>query len=121
MNDSKNSSNGLLVLRIPKHIGMEAVEKITQNITPLAESMGLEPMVLDGGADAAVTVDYTPLLTRLCVAVERLVAQGEPPAVPEEIAPPALNARPTGLNSRPSEPKELNAASLADAWARRGV
>lgn len=100
MNDSKNSSNGLLVLRIPKHIGMEAVEKITQNITTLAESMGLEPMVLDGGADAAVSVGYTSLLTRLCVAVERLVAQGEPPAVPEEIAPPALNARPTGLNSR---------------------
>ncbi|MNP45423.1 hypothetical protein D3C76_1393450 [compost metagenome] len=56
--------------------------------------------MLDGGADAAVSVDYTSLLTRLCVAVERLVAQGEPPAVPEEIAPPALNQRPTGLNSR---------------------
>ncbi|MNV83227.1 hypothetical protein D3C71_1770140 [compost metagenome] len=76
------------------------MEKITQNITPLAEEMGLEPMVLDGGADASVSVDYSALLTRLCVAVERLVAQGEPPSVSEEIAPPALNARPTGLNSR---------------------
>ncbi len=100
MNDSKNSSNGLLVLRIPSHIGTDAVEKITRNITPLAEEMGLEPMVLDGGADAAVSVDYTSLLTRLCVAVERLVAQGEPPQLSEEIAPPALNARPTGLNTR---------------------
>jgi hypothetical protein len=101
MNDSKNSSNGLLVLKIPQHLGMDAVEKLTRNITPLAEEMGLEPMVLDGGADAAVSVDYTSLLTRLCVAVERLVAQGEPPAVPEEIAPQALNVRPSGLNSRP--------------------
>ena len=100
MNDSKNSSKGLLVLRIPSHIGMEAAEKITRNITPLAEEMGLEPMVLDGGADAAVSVDYTSLLTRLCVAVERLVSQGEPPTVSEEIAHPALNARPIGLNSR---------------------
>ena len=100
MNDSKNSSNGLLVLRIPSHIGMEAVEKITRNITPMAEEMGLEPMVLDGGADASVSIDYTPLLTRLCIAVERLVAQGEPPQLSEEIAPPALNARPTGLNTR---------------------
>lgn len=100
MNDSNNSSKGLLVLKVPQHIGMEAVDALTKGITPLAESMGLEPMVLDGGADAAVSVDYSALLTRLCVAVERLVAQGEPPAVPEEIAPPALNARPTGLNSR---------------------
>lgn len=100
MNDSKNSSNGLLVLKIPQHIGMDAVEKLTMNIAPLADEMGLEPMVLDGGADATVSVDYTSLLTRLCVAVERLVAQGEPPSVSEEIAPPALNARPTGLNTR---------------------
>lgn len=106
MNDSKNSSKGLLVLRIPKHIGMEAVEKITQNITPLAESMGLEPVVLDGGADAAVSIDYTSLLTRLCVAVEALVAQGAEPdlgsANVAENAPQALNARrtETGLNSR---------------------
>lgn len=104
MNDSNKSSNGLLVLKVPKHIGMEAVEKLTRNIAPLAEDMGLEPMVLDGGADAHVSVDYTPLLTRLCVAVERLVAQGE---VPEglsqnvaENAPQALNARPSSLNSR---------------------
>lgn len=100
MNDSKNSSNGLLVLKIPKHLGMATVQALTENITPLAESLGLEPMVLDGDADAHVSVDYTSLLTRLCVAVEALVAQGEPPSVSEEIAPPALNARPTGLNSR---------------------
>lgn len=96
MNDSK----GLLVLRVPDHIGMQAVEKLTRGITPLAEEMGLEPMVLDGGADAAVHRDYGPLLERLCCAVERLVQQGEPPALPEQVSPPVLNARPSGLNSR---------------------
>lgn len=100
MNDSKNSSNGLLVLKIPQLLGKETVDLLTEHITPIAEQLGLEPMVLDGGADAAVSVDYTSLLTRLCVAVERLVAQGEPPAASEEIAPQALNARPSGLNSR---------------------
>ena len=96
MNDSKNSSAGLLVLRIPQHIGMDSVQKLTRSITPLAEEMGLEPMVLDGGADAAIARDYGPLLERLCVAVERLVQQGEPPAIPEQ----ELNVRPSGLNSR---------------------
>ena len=97
MNDLKNSSNGLLVLKVPKHIGRESVGKLTSGIAPLAQEMGLEPMVLDGGADAHVSVDYTPLLTRLCVAVERLVAQGEPPQLGDanvaEIAPQTLNAR----------------------------
>lgn len=100
MNDSKNSSNGLLVLRIPQILGKETVDLLTEHITPIAEQLALEPMVLDGGADAAVSVDYTSLLTRLCVAVERLVAQGEPPQLSEEIAPPALNQRTTGLNTR---------------------
>jgi hypothetical protein len=109
MNDSKNSSNGLLVLKVPQCVGVRNIEILTEQITPLAESMGLEPMVLDGGADAAVSVDYTSLLTRLCVAVERLVAQGEPPALSEEIAPPALNQRPTGLNSRPTAEDLLRA------------
>jgi hypothetical protein len=100
MNDSKNSSNGLLVLRIPQVIGKSLVDLLTDHITPIAEQLGLEPMVLDGGADASVSVDYTGLLTRLCVAVERLVAQGEPPAAPEELERPVLNARPSGLNTR---------------------
>jgi len=100
MNDSTKCSAGLLVLRVPHHIGMDAVEKLTRNLTPLAEEMGLEPMVLDGGADAAVHRDYAPLLERLCCAVERLVQQGEPPATPGQVERPVLNARPSGLNSR---------------------
>ena len=100
MNDSKNSSNGLLVLRVPLNLEQETVDLLTEELTPTAESMGLQPMVVDNGCDVVVAVDYTSLLTRLCVAVERLVAQGEPPQLSEEIAPPALNQRPTGLNSR---------------------
>ncbi|MNY09127.1 hypothetical protein D3C86_1420200 [compost metagenome] len=91
------------------NIGQETVDMLTKDISPLAESMGLEPMVIDNGGDVTIAIDYTSLLTRLCVAVERLAAQGEPPAVPEEIAPPALNARPTGLNSRPNAEDLLRA------------
>lgn len=95
-----SESKGLLVLRYPERMSVEQLESLTEAISPLADVLGVEPLVLDGGADAAVSVDYTSLLTRLCVAVERLVAQGEPPAASEEIAPQALNARPSGLNSR---------------------
>lgn len=100
MNDSKNSSNGLLVLRFPQFLSQAETDQIIRAVTPTAELLGVEPMVLGNGADAAVSVDYTPLLTRLCIAVERLVAQGEPPQLSEEIAPPALNQRATGLNTR---------------------
>lgn len=110
MNDSKNSSNGLLVLRFPQFLSQEDTDKIIRAVTPTAEALGVEPMVLGNGADASVSVDYSTLLTRLCVAVERLVAQGEPPQLSEpQIAPQALNARPTGLNSRPTEADLLKA------------
>jgi hypothetical protein len=100
MNDSKNSSNGLLVLRYPVGLSNEQIERLTLAITPTADALGVEPMVLGNGADVTLAVDHSSLLTRLCVAVERLVAQGEPPQLSEEIAPPALNQRATGLNTR---------------------
>lgn len=104
MNDSTNSSKGLLVLRIPTHIGMEAVAKITRNITPLAEELGLEPMVLDGGADARIETGTSAILSRIADALEEIASQGRAPEVSEaQIAPQALNARPTGLNSRTSD------------------
>jgi hypothetical protein len=100
MNDSKNSSNGLLVLRFPQFLSQAETDQIIRAVTPTAKLLGVEPMVLGNGADASVSVDYTSLLMRLCVAVERLVAQGEPPAAPEELERPVLNARPSGLNTR---------------------
>jgi len=110
MNDSKNSSNGLLVLKIPQVLGKEMVQLLTDHITPIADQLGLEPMVLDGGADIRIEKGTDALLERVCVALEALVKQGEPPEVSEaQIAPQALNARPTGLNSRPTEADTLRA------------
>jgi hypothetical protein len=94
MNDSKNSSNGLLVLRIPQVLGKETVQILTDHITPIADQLGLEPMVLDGGADIRIENGRDALLERVCVALEEIAAQGRIPEVNvDEIAPQALNAR----------------------------
>lgn len=101
MNDSKNSSNGLLVLRYPKRMSIEQLELLTETISPLADVLGVEPLVLDGGADARLEYVSSALLERVCAALEEIAAQGRAPEVNvAEIAPQALNARPTGLNSR---------------------
>lgn len=100
MNDSTKCANGLLVLRYPMPLSSEQLDKLTEVITPVADALGVEPLVLDGGADARLEFGSASVLERLCVAVERLVQQGEPPATPEQAEAPVLNARPTGLNSR---------------------
>lgn len=100
MNDSTKCANGLLVLRYPMPLSSEQLEKLTDVITPVADALGVEPLVLDGGADARLEFGSASVLERLCVAVERLVQQGEPPAIPEQAEAPVLNVRPTGLNSR---------------------
>lgn len=111
MNDSKNSSKGLLVLRYPAALTTDQVEYLYGSLLPVVEALGLEALVVGDGADVRAEVDYTPLLSRLCAAVERLAAQGEPPAVSDEIVAPALNQRPSGLNTRP---KETNGRPLPD-------
>jgi hypothetical protein len=115
MNDSKNSSNGLLVLKVAHALTGEDAEKLTAAITPTAEALGVEPMVLPPGADIRIENGRDALLERVCVALEALVAQGQPPELSEpQIAPQALNARqevietfvnaalrtPVGLNPR---------------------
>lgn len=101
MNDSKNSSNGLLVLRMVQPLTNEQVSTLVDAITPTAESLGLEPMVLGNGADIRIENGRDALLERVCVALEEIAAQGRAPELSEaQIAPQALNARPTGLNSR---------------------
>lgn len=101
MNDSKNSSKGLLVLRYPERMTVGRLEGLTEAISPLADALGVEPLVLDGGADARLEMGSSALLQRICVALEEIAAQGRAPEVSEaQIAPQALNARPTGLNSR---------------------
>lgn len=100
MNDSKNSSNGLLVLRYPCDLSQETANKLTEFLTPTAEALGVEPLVLGNGADARLEYGTAALLKRVCEALEALVRQGEPPELNTSDAPQALNARPTGLNSR---------------------
>lgn len=101
MNDSKNSSKGLLVLRYPQSLSAKQLELLTEAITPTAETLGVEPLVLCSGADAHLEYGSSALLERVCVALEKIAAQGEPPVVSsQEEAPQALNARPSGLNSR---------------------
>lgn len=101
MNDSNNSSKGLLVLRMVQPLTNEQVLNLVDAITPTANSLGLEPMVLGNGADIRIENGRDALLERVCVALEALVRQGEPPELSEpQIAPQALNARSTGLNSR---------------------
>ena len=101
MKDSKNSSNGLLVISSRSAMKSDQLGKLRETIENLADDLDLTPVALCDGFTVSAVVDYTPLLTRLCVAVEELVRQGQPPevSVPEN-APQALNARPTGLNTR---------------------
>ena len=122
MNDSKNSSSGLLVVRFPQFLSQEDTNRIMRAISPTAEALGVEPLILGNGADARLESGSSALLERICVALEALVKQGEPPEVSEpQIAPQALNARPTGLNSRPSAPtfnvvEDVSKAGLT--WVR---
>lgn len=101
MNDSKNSSNGLLVLRYPCDLSQETANRLTEFLTPTAEALGVEPLVLGNGADARLEYGTQALLERVCVALEEIAQQGRAPELSEaQIAPQALNARPTGLNTR---------------------
>jgi len=102
MNDSKNSSNGLLVLRYPCDLSQETANKLTEFLTPTAEALGVEPLVLGNGADARLEYCASAFLERVCVALEEIAQQGRAPELSEpQIAPQALNAMPSGLNSRP--------------------
>ena len=103
MNDSKNSSNGLLVLRYPMPLSVEQIEKLTGMISPVADALGVEPLVLSDGADARLEYGTSALLERVCVALEGIAAQGRAPEVSEAqeaLQKPVLNARPHGLNTR---------------------
>lgn len=97
MSDSKS----LLVLKIAQHLSKVQIESLTDLITPTAEALGAEPMVLGSGFDVELHTGSQALLERVCVALEEIAAQGRVPEVSEaQNAPQSLNARPTGLNSR---------------------
>lgn len=101
MNDSKNSSKGLLVLKLKGATTQENVDLLLEHITPTAEALGVEPMVLPVGVDVELQMGSSALLERVCAALEEIAAQGRAPEVsgaPQER--PVLNSRPAGLNSR---------------------
>lgn len=114
MNDSKNSSKGLLVLRMGRHLTDKETQALMDHITPTADRLGVEPMVLPPDAEIQLQMGSSALLERVCVALEEIAQQGRAPDVSEaQIAPQALNARQlsegdvlnamlgtTGLNSR---------------------
>lgn len=114
MNDSKNSSNGLLVLKLSGMASDKTIADLTEVIRPTADTLGVEPMVLPAGVDVELRMGSSALLERVCVALEEIAAQGRTPEVSEaQIAPQGLNARhpseaeivaalsrPTGLNTR---------------------
>lgn len=102
MNDSKNSSNGLLVLKLKGAATADLIDSLLEVITPTAEALGVEPLVLPAGVEVELQTGHHALLERVCVALEEIAAQGRMPEISEaQIAPRALNARQsTGLNSR---------------------
>lgn len=130
MNDSKNSSNGLLVLRIPQVLTQEQVDQVTETVTPLADKLGLEPIVLCNGADLRIENGRDALLERVCVALEEIAAQGRAPEVSEAqvaLQKVSLNHRPEhpadrsgqigGLNSRP-EPEHGDSTKPAQPFMK---
>lgn len=115
MNDSKNSSNGLLVLKLKGAVTANLIDELMSVITPTAVALGVEPMVLPAGVDVELQMGSSALLERVCVALEALVAQGQPPELSEaQIAPQALNTR------QPSE-KEIVAALSKHFTAPSGL
>ncbi|MNJ56101.1 hypothetical protein D3C77_516300 [compost metagenome] len=105
MNDSNKSSNGLLVLKLSRPATGEVLADLTRQITPLADNLGVEPLVLPEGLDVELKMGSEALLLRVCEALEKIAAQGEPPVLETQEGPserPTLNARPGTLNSRDS-------------------
>lgn len=103
MNDSNKSSNGLLVLRYPCDLSQETANRLTEFLTPTAEALGVEPLVLGNGADVRLEYGSSALLERVCVALEKIAAQGEAPVLETQEGPserPTLNARSGTLNAR---------------------
>lgn len=101
MNDLKNSSNGLLVLKLSKPTTANVIDELREVLTPIADKLGVEPLVLPPGLDVELKMGSEALLLRVCEALEKIAAQGEAPdAHVADTAPQGLNARPSSLNSR---------------------
>lgn len=105
MNDSNNSSKGLLVLKLKTSVTADMIDDLLAVISPTADALGVEPLVLPPNVDVELQMGSSALLERVCVALEEIAAQGRAPEVVNaaESAPQALNARHKGLNDRPHQ------------------
>ncbi|MCY1375551.1 hypothetical protein D9M69_629750 [compost metagenome] len=83
----------LLVLSTSRAITMEAKDRMVEAITPLAQAMGCEPLVLTDGLEVGVHADLRPLLESIVVEqqktnsllaalVEALAEEGQDPDAP---------------------------------------
>lgn len=112
MNDSKC----LLVLKTAQHLSKLQIESLTELITPTAEALGAEPMVLGSGFDVELQMGSSALLERVCAALEEIAQQGRVPEVNvAEIAPQSLNAMHT-----PILPDDPVSHAMARALNTRG-
>lgn len=94
-------SKGLLVLKLSKPTTANVLDELTEVIAPIADKLGVEPMVVPRGVDVELKMGSEALLLRVCEALEKIAAQGEAPDVHvADTAPQGLNARPSSLNSR---------------------
>lgn len=104
MNDSNKSSNGLLVLKVSAILSQEQVDDLTEAISPTADKLGVEPLVLGQGLDVELKMWYEALLLRVCEALEKIAMSDQAPVLETQEGPserPTLNRREVSLNSRP--------------------
>lgn len=91
-------SKGLLVLKLSGLATKEQMQGLVEQIAPIAETLGVEPMVLPPGIDVELKMGSEALMLRVCEALEKIAAQGEAPVLETQEGP---SERPT-LNSRDS-------------------
>lgn len=98
-------SKGLLVLKLQDPVTRETLEALTEQISPLADKLGVEPVVLPPGLDVELKMGSEALLLRVCEALEKIAMSDQAPVLETQEGPserPTLNRREVRLNSRPS-------------------
>lgn len=106
MNDSNKSSNGLLVLKLSKPATANVIDELTEVIAPIADKLGVEPMVLPPGVDVELKMGSEALLLRVCEALEKIAMADQAPVLETQEGTserPTLNSRSGTLNSRALE------------------
>lgn len=103
MNDSNKSSNGLLVLKLSTQVSNKQLDELTEFLTPTADKLGVEPLVLPPGVDVELKMGSEALLLRVCEALEKIAMADQAPVLETQEGPserPTLNSRSGTLNAR---------------------